>query len=63
MKEIKASPRYLADPELHLRDTIKFRERMKVRILGEEDAEWRGELEFFLTRIEDKIRELQKKML
>lgn len=41
-----------------LKDLYKFRDRVKREILGEEDKEYRAELEFLLQRTNDKIREV-----
>lgn len=41
-----------------LKDLYKFRDRVKREILGEDDKEYRAELEFLLQRTNDKIREV-----
>jgi hypothetical protein len=53
MKENKKQPT--------LRDLYKFRDRLSREILGEEDKEYRAELEFVLSRTNDKIREVSTK--
>lgn len=63
MKQDKTRKEYLADPILHYKKLIEFRDMLDFRILGEEDPEWRGELEFILIRTKDKIREVQAKVL
>jgi hypothetical protein len=53
MKDIKKQPT--------LRELYKFRDRLSREILGEEDKEYRAELEFVLSRTNDKIREVSVK--
>jgi hypothetical protein len=43
-----------------LKELYKFRDRVKREILGEDDKEYRSELEFLLQRTNDKIREVHK---
>lgn len=59
----KTSRKYLSNPVGHLMALRAFREKLQGKILGEEDAEWRTELEFVLSRTLDKIREIQAKVL
>lgn len=54
--------KYEKNPKLHLKDLYKFKSRLKYKILGEEDNEWRGELEFILSRTEKKIEEVRSKL-
>lgn len=54
--------KYEKNPKLHLKDLYKFKSRLKYKILGEEDNEWRGELEFVLSRTEKKIKEVHSKL-
>lgn len=63
MNTDKTNPKYLRNPVGHLMALRSFREKLEVRILGEEDPEWRSELEFVLSRTLDKIREVQAKVL
>ncbi|WP_290607452.1 hypothetical protein [Janthinobacterium sp.] len=44
-----------------LKDLYKFRDRLRREILGEEDKEYRAELEFVLSRTNEKIREVSAK--
>lgn len=44
-----------------LRELYKFRDRVKREILGEDDKEYRSELEFLLERTNLKIREVREK--
>lgn len=62
MKEDKTNPKYLRDPKLHMRDLLRFRDRISEEILGEDDAEYRGYLEFVRERTNQKIREIRTKM-
>lgn len=50
------------DPKWHEEVLFHFREIVKVRILGQEDPEWRAELEFLLSRTDQKIRQVQKEI-
>lgn len=59
----KTNPKYLRNPPGHLMALRAFREKLEQRILGEEDAEWRTQLEFVLGRTLEKIREIQAKVL
>lgn len=43
-----------------LRELYKFRDRVKREILGEDDKEYRAELEFLLQRTNAKIKEVHK---
>jgi len=43
-----------------LKELYKFRDRVKREILGEEDKEYRAELEFLLQRTNEKIREVHQ---
>jgi len=43
-----------------LKELYKFRDRVKREILGEDDKEYRAELEFLLQRTNDKIKEVHK---
>jgi hypothetical protein len=52
--------KYEKNPKLHLKDLYKFRSRLKYKILGEEDNEWRSELEFILERTDLKIKQVKK---
>jgi hypothetical protein len=54
--------KYEKNPKLHLKDLYKFKSRLKYKILGEKDNEWRGELEFILSRTENKIEEVRSKL-
>ena len=54
--------KYEKNPKLHLKDLYKFKNSLKYKILGEEDNEWRSELEFVLSRTEQKIQEVHKKV-
>lgn len=63
MKQDKTNPKYIKNPAGHLQALYAFRDRLEVRVLGEEDVEWRGELEFVLDRTKDKIREIQAKVI
>ena len=42
-----------------LKELYKFRDRLKREILGQEDKEYRSELEFVLERTDLKIREVK----
>lgn len=55
--------KYEKNPKLHLKDLYKFQSKLKYKILGEEDPEWRGELEFVLSRTQLKIKEIKQKIL
>ena len=55
--------KYIKNPRLHLKDLYKFRSRLKFKILGEEDKEWRHELEFVLSRTNEKIKEVRAQMI
>lgn len=44
-----------------LKELYKFRDRLKREILGQEDKEYRSELEFVLERTDLKIREVKSK--
>lgn len=63
MSTDKTNQEYLDNPIKHLKKLVEFRDMLRVKVLGEEDPEWRGELEFVLTRTLDKIREIQAKVL
>lgn len=43
-----------------LKELYKFRDRVKREILGEDDKEYRAELEFLLQRTNEKIREVHQ---
>lgn len=57
MKEI-----YAKNPKLHLQELYAFRHRVKNMILGEEDNEWRRQLEFVIERTDEKINEVKFKV-
>lgn len=59
----KTNPKYLANPKLHYVELLKFRDLVKFRILGEQEKQHRGELEFLLSRTERKIKEVGGKLL
>jgi hypothetical protein len=59
----KTNPKYLADPKLHHRDLCDFRDKLGVMILGEEDKQWRSELDFIRDRTIQKISEVRAKLL
>lgn len=63
MYKDKTNPKYLRNPSGHLMALRAFREKLEQKILGEEDAQWRNELEFVLGRALEKIREVQAKVL
>ena len=63
MSEDKTNPKYLNNPKGHLQALIAFRDRVQERMLGEEDKEWRGELQFVLDRTLVKIREVKRKLV
>lgn len=48
-------------PRQHLNALLKFRDRVKEELLGQEDPEYRSELEFILERTEVKIVEVDAK--
>lgn len=52
--------KYEKNPKLHLKDLYNFRNRLKYKILGEEDNEWRSELQFILERTDLKIKQVKK---
>ena len=55
--------KYENNPELRLAHLYKFRDRVNEKILGEQNQEWRSELEFLLERTEVTIREVQEELL
>ena len=50
------------DPKWHLEVLYHFKEIVQVRILGQEDPEWRAELEFLLERTNQKINEVRNSL-
>lgn len=46
------------DPERHREVLYYFKDEVKQMVLGEEDQEWRAELEFVVERTNLKIKEL-----
>lgn len=63
MSEDKTNPKYLNNPAGHLQALYSFKDRVETKILGEEDPEWRNELEWVLSRTRDKIREVRAKVV
>jgi type II secretory pathway predicted ATPase ExeA len=57
------NPKYLKDPRLHLRHLKKFRQRVTWEILGQDDQEYRSELQFLLERTDETINEVKEKIL